>query len=281
MTPRESGARVKATDTSLDVLEAVRDLDGVRTTELAAELGVAKSTAHKHLKTLEDRGYLRSDDGVYRVGLKLLNLGEHARTRWPWYSLVQGTVTELHERTEEDVDFVVEANGRVYTICESYHKWEKYPSAKDGYRANLGDRYYMHAVASGKAILATYDEAEVRGVIERWGLPALTENTITDEATLFAELERVREQGYAVGDEEYVAGLRTVSRVVRLPDDEVYGALSVSGPAYRMTGEVLHDEILDAHREAVETLEARIAEDFPANFYESGDTTSSRDASNP
>jgi len=261
---------IKATETSIDVVEAVKALDGARTTEVADELGVAKSTAHKHLKTLERRGYLTRSAGEYHVGLRFLNLGEFARTRWPCYSLVQEAVTDLGERTEEDVDFCVEENGRVYTLCEAYHKWEKYHEAQSGYRVNIGDCYYMHTVASGKAILATYPEAAVREVVDRWGLPALTERTITDVEDLLADLDRTRERGYGLSDEEYVEGLRTISRTVSLPDGGVLGALSVSGPAYRMAGAVLEQEIPDALVDAAESLEEHLAAADPATVSRDG-----------
>ena len=276
----QSGTGIKATETTLDVVEAVRDLDGARPTDVAAELDVAKSTAHKHLTTLAQRGYLRkTGGGEYHIGLTFLNLGEYARTRWPCYNLIREAVTDLGDRTDEDVDFCVEEHGRVYTLCESYHKWEKYPDAGPGYRVDLGDWYYMHSVASGKAILATYNESEVRAVIDRWGLPALTDNTITDVDALLAELETVRERGYAVGDEEYVSGLRTVSMVVEPGDGPVLGALSVSGPAYRMTGPVLHEEIVSVLGEVVARLGERVAEERPGKFYATGATSSGQDAS--
>ena len=273
----DSGSRVRTTETSLDIVEAVKELGGARTTDLAAELGLAKSTVHKHAKTLERRGYLRSRNGIYHVGLKFLNLGESARTRWPTYNHIEETVRSLHTETDEDVDFVAEEQGRVYTICESYHKWEKYPDAQTGYRVHLGDQYYMHSVASGKAILSTFDRDDIERIVERWGLPRFTENTITDEAALFDELERIAEQGYAIGDEEFVNGLRSIARPVFLPDGSVLGALSVSGPAYRMSGAVLEEEIMDTHRRAVESLEARIEEEFPDNIYERRDSTPRRD----
>lgn len=259
-------ARISTTATSLDIIEAIDEEHGATTTELAERLDLAKSTAHKHIKTLERRGFLHNRNGVYHVGLKFLSLGESARARYPMYNHIEETVRSLHEETDEDVDFVAEEQGRVYTICESYHKWEKYPDEQSGYRVHLGDEYYMHTVASGKAILAVYDDHRVADIVERWGLPAATEQTITDPDVLFDELETIREQGYALGDEEYITGLRSISRPVTLPDGTVLGALSVSGPAYRMTGAVLAEEILDTHQRAIEQLEYRIEAEYPDNF---------------
>ena len=249
---------VHTTETSLEILEAVGAAGRSRTIDLADSVGVSKGTVHKHASTLVYHGYLRKRGDWYYPGLKLLDLGETARTRFPSYTHVEQVVRELHEETAEDVDFVVEEQGRVYTICEAYHKWEKHPQAASEYRAHLGDQYYMHSVASGKVLLATYDRAAVEAIVDRWGLPALTDNTITDRDQLFAELDRIREQGYAIGDQEFQDGLRSVSRPVR-KNGRALGALSISGPAYRITEELIANELLNAQAEAIDELEAAIA----------------------
>lgn len=253
---------VGTTETSLAVIEAIRSSPGARTTELAETVGVAKSTIHKHASTLVYHGYLRKEVGAYYPGLKLLNLGETARTGFPAYSRIEAAVQTLQERTEEDVDFVVEEQGLVYTILGAYHKWEKRPDTDSGYRARLGDQYYMHSVASGKALLATYDREEVEAILDRRGLSAVTEQTITDREALFSELEQIDEQGYAIADEEYQEGLVSISRPVCRPDGNPLGALSVSGPAYRLTDDILEGEIAPVHETVVTELHEAVAETF-------------------
>ncbi|MBS3761107.1 IclR family transcriptional regulator [Halodesulfurarchaeum sp.] len=253
---------VGTTETSFAIIEAIRSSPGARTTELAETVGVAKSTVHKHASTLVYHGYLRKEKGAYYPGLKLLNLGETARTGFPAYSRIEEAVRTLQERTEEDVDFVVEEQGLVYTIFGAYHKWEKRPDTNSGYRARLGDQYYMHSVASGKALLATYDQEEVEGVINRWGLPQVASETITDREALFAALEQIDEQGYAIAHEEYQEGLVSMSRPVRRPDGKLLGALSVSGPAYRLTDDILEGEIAPVHETVVTELHEAVADTF-------------------
>lgn len=259
---RQPDHPVGATETSLAVIEAIRSSPGARTVDLAEEVGVAKSTIHKHAATLVYHGYLRKEAGAYYPGLKLLNLGETARSRFPAYSRIEAAVRTLQERTEEDVDFVAAEQGLVYTIAESYHKWEKHPGTTSGYRAHLGDQYYMHSVASGKALLATYDREQVEAILDRWGLPAVTPKTITERETLFAELEQIDEQGYAIADEEYQKGLKSMSRLVFRPDGDPLGALSVSGPAYRLTEEILEGEIAPVHESVVTELNEEISDAF-------------------
>jgi DNA-binding IclR family transcriptional regulator len=173
-------------------------------------------------------------------------------------------VRQLTNLTDEEADFVVEDHMRITTISESYHKWVKYQPPKQSesnrYRARTGTFYYMHATASGKAILAERSRDYVDDVIETWGLPAKTENTITSESELFAELERVRERGYAIDEEEFTDGLRSIGKVVTDPDGSVLGALSVSGPTYRITGDVLETEIPNALRTVTDDFETELEE---------------------
>lgn len=252
---------VETTETSLEIIELVQELDGARLADVTSELGLAKSTAYKHLLTLEENGYLIKKGEMYHIGLKFLNLGEYARSRWSGFKYIKEAVSELTERTEEEVDFVAEDNGRVTTICESYHKWVKYGDQTDSsYRADIGTYYHMHATASGLAILATYPTERVEAVIAEWGLPARTDQTITSREELFAELERINERGYAVDDEYYTAGLRSVGKTVRGPGGDVLGALSVSGPMYRVDGSVLEEEIPRELSNVVESVESKLVE---------------------
>lgn len=254
-------ARLKTTETTLRILEAVQEMGGVRVGELVERLDLAKSTVYKHLVTLERNGYLVKEGDTYHVGLKFLNFGEHARSRKRAYEFGEDAVRRLTELTDEEADFVVEEHGRIVTVSHTYHEKNKYvgdislnnPIA----HGRSGTYYYAHNTASGKAILSALPPARLESVLDRWGLPGKTENTITDREALLDELERVRERGYAVDDEEFTRGLRSVGAAVTYPDGRVLGALSVSGPTYRLDGDVLETEI-------PETL-CRVADEFEAD----------------
>ncbi|WP_126662562.1 IclR family transcriptional regulator [Haloterrigena salifodinae] len=242
---------VKTTKTSLAVVRTVRDNDGATLSELADQLEVAKSTIHNHLHTLIEEGFLVREGDTYHVGLQFLPFGEHARDRNPLYAAARRRVYSLAEKSGNEADFIVEENGRAYSL--EYAIGESTPrglSESGPFRA--GNRFYMHNCASGKAILASMPEAHVREIIGRWGLPATTEDTITDEAALFDELEAVRERGYATNNEELIEGYRSIGASITSPDGEVVGAFSIGGPTYRMAvdestteeiGQLLVDEI--------------------------------------
>jgi len=259
MTDRDQRT-VTTTRTSLDIVSTVREADGARVSDVVEAHDLAKSTAHKHLTTLERAGFLTKTGEVYHIGFRFLNLGEYARERWYWFPPVKAAVEELAERTEEECDFVVDDHGRVITVAESYHKWAKYGS-RDGskrYRANIGTYYPMHATGSGLAILSAYSRERAAAVVDERGLPALTQHTITDREALFAELARARDRGHAIGDRYYTEGLRSVGRPVTAPDGTVLGALSVSGPTYRIDGAVLDREIPRALEAVVDSLESEL-----------------------
>ena len=101
----------------------------------------------------------------------------------------------------------------------------------------VGSRAPAYCTAVGKAMLAELSEAEVGKIVRRWGLKPVTANTITTAGALKTELEAVRTRGYAIDDEEKEQGLRCVSAAVRGHSGRLFAAMSVSGPAFRMTKE--------------------------------------------
>lgn len=258
------GGSVKTTVRSLEIIDFIQKRDGCSLATLVDELGLAKSTVYKHLCTLENHGYLVKEDGTYHIGLKFHHRGEYARLRKRGYRLAGRTVHELAERTNEEVDFVVENDGRVITIHESYHPSHTYHddhgfSAED--LSQTGTYYRMHYTAAGKALLSQSDTDRVESIIERWGLPKRTERTITTRPELYEELERIRERGYAIADEEYAAGLRAVGVAVKNPDGSLLGGLSMSVPTYRRESETFEEEASQLIREAAADLEDELAGD--------------------
>lgn len=263
MVDRTEDPTLKTTARSLALTDRIRERGGATLPELADDLSLAKSTVYKHVSTLYECGYLVKEGDRYHIGPKFLDLGEHARSRKAGYQFADDAVRELTDATDEEVDFVIEDHGRVVTISESYHKWVKYPDESDSnrYRARMGTYYHMHATASGKAILAELPRERAEAILDRWGLPANTDNTITDRRTLFEELDRVDDRGYAIDDEEFTEGLRSVGMAVDRPDGPPIGAMSVSGPSYRITEEVVEQNIIPVLERTVESFERRLAND--------------------
>jgi DNA-binding IclR family transcriptional regulator len=265
MSQKDDQYTVETTQLSLQILDVVSDADGIGLRDIQSQLDIAKSTAHKHLQTLQANGLLTKRGETYHVGLKCLNLGEEARGRWPGSPHIDEAIRTLTERTEEECDFVAPDRGRIITIAESYHKWAKYNESRRGggskvYRARTGSYYRMHATASGLAILAAYPRDRVEEIIDQWGLPGRTEYTITDREQLYDELTTIQDRGYAIDNQSYTEGMRSVGKAVYGPGEQVIGALSVSGPTYRVDGMVLEEEIPNALVDVVSELEAKLGQ---------------------
>lgn len=221
---------IRSTAFSFDVLETVAERGEVTLSDVVAEFEKPKSTVHDHLTTLVDMGYLVKSDRAYRLSLRFLSYGGQTRSRFELFQVAEEEVHELASETGEHSNLLVEENGKGVFLFKS----------KGTNSVNLdtyeGMEVYLHTTALGKAILAELSRAERDAIIEKHGLPAATENTITDRAELEEELDRIRERGYAIDNEERLPGIRCVAASISA-DDHPIGALSISAPRRRMSDE--------------------------------------------
>jgi DNA-binding IclR family transcriptional regulator len=236
MRKQDRGRKLKTLERAINILGLIEREDGSDLSAVTDELGLAKSTAHGYLSTLNQHDYVHQQDGTYYIGTKLLTLGGQVRHRHPSYQLMIEKVEEVSDHTSERAQFVIEEAGR----CIHLHV----AKGTNGVEVNsrIGKRSYLHASAAGKSILAWSPKEKVDEVVEQWGLPALTENTITDRKRLDEELSQVRDRGFAQNIEESIGGLNAIGVPIRDGDD-VVGAISVSGPSYRLADEVLNKEV--------------------------------------
>lgn len=253
---KEPGARpVKTAETSFAVLEQLKraDEDALGVTELARRLELAKSTVHRHVATLEQMGFVARSDGGYRVGLRLLDYGLYARNQHDLFRIARPKVEELAEETGEKVWCITEEQGRSVHLFGAAGKHSVRTSARAGTWGHL------HQHAAGKAILAHLPADRARAIVDAHGLPAKTPRTVTDEEELFEQLERIADRGYAFNREESVAGLHAVGAPVTDGDGVAIGAISVSGPANRLKGEWLTDELPDLLLGATNEIEINLS----------------------
>lgn len=250
-----SWRRLKTVNKTLEVIEALAKLDSAGVTEVASYVGISKSSAHSHLATLLEADYLKKEDGEYSLSYQFLLLGEYVRNTSPLFQFGRVKVNELASETGHYAHLYVEEKGLGVNIYEARgeHAGDyEYQSLK------LQQREPLHVTASGKAVLAHLPEDRVREIIENHGLEQYTEHTITDEDALFAELDTIREQGYAVNDEEEIYGFRAVAAPVRTNEAEILGSISVSGPVTFLNDEILREEIPDKVIEAAGMIRVEI-----------------------
>lgn len=237
-TNNQPSRTVKAAETAFAILETLKEKEGLRLTELANELGMAKSTTHRYLQTLLTMEYLVKEGEVYHPSLRFLDFGWQARNREHGYQMAKTKVEDLAEETNERAQFIVEE-----------HRRAVYVHRKAGSNAvhtdpGIGKRIELHSISAGKAIMSDWSDERIHEYIEQKGLNARTTNTITEADELLAELEEVRERGYAINNEEHIDGLRAVG-VSICPSEEVLGAFSVSGPMNRMKGAWFEEKLPD------------------------------------
>ena len=244
---------IGAVGRTLDVLELLREQRATSLSTVASELGMSKSTAHRHLRTLEGRGYLVEGEAGFRLGLKFLDLGESAKRERPAYRLAGTKVAELADEIDERVQFMVEEHGRAIYVHQ-----ESGPHAVEA-DTYPGKRVPIHASAAGLAVLAELPGERVDDIVARHGLDEITPKTITDRELLDRTLETVRERGYSLNDQGIIEGLRAVGAPVLGPDGRVIGGLSISGPLNRMGDERLDDQLLGLLLGATNELELNIA----------------------
>lgn len=237
LSERSSEQTVQATETTFRILEALRREDGMRLTEVATELDMAKSTIHRYLTTLLRTQYVVREGDTYHVGLRFLDLSEHARTRKEGYELAIEKATDLATRTEERATFFVEEHGYAVNV----HREASSQAVNTDSR--VGQRTYLHSTAAGKAILAEWSDDRIHEFVEHRDLPRRTHRTLVDAESLLEAVDAIRSAGYATSCGESIEGLNSVASSICAPGGEVVGALSVFGPAHRMKGERLESEV--------------------------------------
>ncbi|MFB6201045.1 MAG: IclR family transcriptional regulator [Halorhabdus sp.] len=237
MNETRKGKWLETTGTSLKVLRALKELDGATISEVADHLDRPKSTVLNHLVTLAEARYAVEEEGEYYPALGLLDFGEYVRHRKPGYDLAEQYTEQLTEETGLRSIFVVEEHGRGVFLHTK-------PGEHSDFRhERLGNVLYLHDTAVGKALLAELPAERVERILDRWGLPAETDNTITDRETLLEELDAVRERGYALNYGENIEGLNAVGVAVSDEDDGLLGAFSVSGAKRQLSGTRLEEAV--------------------------------------
>lgn len=239
---------VKSVETTIRVLDALRSLDGAGVTAVAERAGTTKGTAHNHLTTLEQHGYVAREGDEFVLGLRFFEAGIYVRDRRPIYEVGVPEVERLAEETGEIANVFTEEHG--YGVYLHRATGEQALSLDTG----VGSRVHLHNTALGKAILARLPRRRVEEIVEARGLPATTANTITDREVLFAELRDVRERGVAFDMEERAEGVRCVAAPVTTNDGAVCGAVSVAGPTSRMKDERLESDVPELVRRAANVV---------------------------
>jgi IclR family acetate operon transcriptional repressor len=231
---------VRAVDRTVQLLRVLAQRDGRPKTlgEVAALAEMPESSALRYLATLAALGVVEHDgarmDGRYRLGLGLFSLAEQAVGSTDVRTLARPVMHALRDRYHETVNLAI-FRSRQLVIIDAL---EGLRSIRQG--ARVGERDRLRSTALGKAVLAAHSNDEALELLRGEPLDPLTPRTITKDAVMLRELQAIREQGYAIDDEESELGLRCVG--VAVPGRSgAFFALSISGPSNVFSLERAHE----------------------------------------
>ncbi|MGQ4556829.1 IclR family transcriptional regulator domain-containing protein [Halobellus sp. GM3] len=236
---------------AFSILGFVRSENGAGVSAVADRFDIPTSTAYDHLSTLYELEYVTKEDSQYKLGLNAFHLGSGAKASTQISSSGLEIADRLADQTGENVLLVAEEFGFAFYLHRSIGEYGIET------RNFLGDKQFLHCTASGKAILANLPADRVEEIIERHGLCERTEHTITDRDELLEALDNVRNQEYALSNQETAIGTAGIAAPV-IVDNYVYGAIAVTGPTKRIWREETKQNIIKAVLEASNEIQLRI-----------------------
>jgi len=246
--------KVKSVDRALHLLEIMaEEKREVELAELCKKTRINTTTLYRLLQTLQSRGFVAQDPhtGSYRLGLKLLELGHAVVDQIELRRIVLPFLQELMEKTGETANLVILDEGEAIYI----DKVES-PSLLRTF-SRIGKQAPAHATGVGKVLLAALSSEKVTEIIKTKGLCKLTENTITSPENLQKELEKIRENGFAIDNEECEIGAKCIAAPIRDYTNQVVAAVSVAGPSVRLHEERL-GELMKVIREAASKISQKM-----------------------
>jgi len=215
-----------AVERALAMLEAVsQEAEGLSNAEISRKLEIPKSSASYILRTLETQGYLNRnpETGKYRVGLKVLSLSRGALTGIDVREVALPIMRHLMEKTNLTCHLaILDGPDAVYiekVEPQGFIKMDTW----------VGRRMRVHATSVGKALVAHIPEERLEKIITERGMEKRTPKTITTLPRLLKDLEKVREHGYAVDDEENNMGARCVGAPIFNQNGTIEAAIGLSG----------------------------------------------------
>ena len=242
-------------DRAFDLLEILcRSRGGMTIGALSAETGLHKSTVHRLLTSMCMRGYVQRDaeTSMYRAGMRLCEMSSYIVDNLDVVDRARAVLERLGRETDETVHLVMRDERDVVYI----HKIDGGNSAIRMF-SRIGMRLPLYCTGVGKAILATWPRSEARAVWEASDVYAWTENTITDEEAFFREIDKVRQLGYALDNEENEVGVRCIAAAIPDYRGRAFYAISLSAPTARMADErimQLRGPLLRASRDIAQAL---------------------------
>jgi DNA-binding IclR family transcriptional regulator len=237
---------------AVHVLDALASrLSGWSLDELGDTLGINKASLVRILRTLEDERLVRRDRDTYTLGPRVLDLSHGYLRGLELTDVARPFMERLAERTGQTVSLAIRDGLEiVYVAIERAQQ-------DIGIQGEIGARHPANATALGKVLLADLAPDALKSELAGQELVRLTHRTISAPDALVRHLEGVRRDGYAIDDEERGIGIRCVAAPVRRADGRVIAGVSVAGPIFHMT-----EDVMPTHRRALLDATAAISARF-------------------
>lgn len=232
-------SHIQSVDRALKILEILSDYnEGLRVAEISEEIELNRSTVHRMLSTLINSNYVFQDPEtkLYKLTFKLFELGNKKLIGVDLLTVSKQYTKSLMENTNEVVHLTVRDGNEVVYI----DKVEANNTIRMA--SSIGKRGRMYSTSVGKAMLAYLPEYEVKKTWDSSTIEKLTKHSIVSFDKFVRELEQIKIQGYAIDNEENELGVRCVGAPIFNREGMVDAAISVSGPAMRVTMDKI-DEI--------------------------------------
>ncbi|HEX9178753.1 MAG TPA: IclR family transcriptional regulator C-terminal domain-containing protein [Burkholderiales bacterium] len=235
--PKEKAAgAVQSLTRGLQLLQRLGEAEGgVMLTDLAQTVGLPNSTTHRLLTTLEAMGFARQtpDLGLWQVGVEAFRVGNAFLRSRDIVEQARPHLYHLMEEAGETANLALLHEGRAVMVYQvECHEMMRMI-------VRIGGAVPMHASGVGKAMLAAMSEVEVKAVLHRHGLARHTPHTVDSPARLAEEMAATRGRGFSIDDEEHAVGLRCAAAAILDEEGRPLGAISISGPAARLSRERL------------------------------------------
>jgi len=236
--------------TSIQVIERMMGLldalasysDPVSLKELSRVSGLHPSTAHRILNDMVVTRFVdRVEPGTYRLGMRLLELGNVVKSRLSVREAALDAMRALHRKTQQTVNLSVRQGDEIVYIDRAFSE----RSGMQVVRA-IGGRGPLHLTSTGKLFLSVDDVKAIRAYSTRTGLAGHTRNSITELARLERELSLVRARGYARDNEELELGVRCMAAGIIDDSGKLVAGLSISAPADRLQEDWVEDLVQTA-----------------------------------
>ncbi|MFD1177649.1 IclR family transcriptional regulator [Paenibacillus puldeungensis] len=235
-------SNVQSLERALTLLNALSDYpDGIQIARLTEQVGLSKSTTHRLLATLSSMNYVVKDPETdkYKLGLQILFLSRNILNQNNVVSTARPYLEKLSAEVNETVHLCVEDLGEVTYIdkIESNQTIRMF--------SRIGSRAPMYCTGVGKVLYAGMAESRLEQLIAQVDFVPKTKNTITSAEALRKEIQKVKQQGYALDDVENEEGIRCIAAPIYNHEGKIVASFSISGPSNRVTLDLVNGMLID------------------------------------